>query len=153
MHPMWRMPRILSVMLVFACVVFLALPEGQAQSDATPGTIVRTPPFRWFQAGSGVPLPKEMIFENSLGRLGVLNADGPVNTEGHPFFEPLGINGRACVTCHQPANAMSLSAETIRERWSATGGNDPLFAAIDGSDNPALPQDKEASHSLLLKRG
>ena len=34
-----------------------------------------------------------------------------------------------------------------------TGGRDPVFAAIDGSNNPSLPQDKESSHSLLLNRG
>ncbi|MEO8592880.1 MAG: hypothetical protein ABI759_06150 [Candidatus Solibacter sp.] len=110
-------------------------------------------PFPWIAPGSGMVLPKEMNFDNPLGKLGVMNADGTVNTQGHPFFEALGANGRACVTCHQPANAMSLSAETIRERWRATEGKDPLFAAIDGSDNPSLPQEKEASHSLLLKRG
>jgi len=109
--------------------------------------------FRWFQAGSGLPLPREMIFDNPRGRLGVLNADGPVTTKGHPFFEPIGANGRACVTCHQPSNGMSLSVETIRERWRATNGKDPLFAAIDGSDNPSLPQDQQSSHSLLLNRG
>src|SRR6185503_21195477 len=69
------------------------------------------------------------------------------------FFEALGPNGRACVTCHQPANAMSLSGDLIRERWTATKGKDPLFAAIDGSDNPTAPQDRESSHSLLLNRG
>jgi hypothetical protein len=95
----------------------------------------------------------ELTFENPLGRVGVLNADGPIETKGHPFFEPLGTNGRACVTCHQPANAMSLSTDTIRERWRATNGKDPLFAAIDGSDNPSLPQDQESSHALLLNRG
>ena len=34
----------------------------------------------------------------------------PIDTQGHPFFTPLGSNGRACVTCHQPAHAMSVSA-------------------------------------------
>jgi len=56
--------------------------------------------LQWFQAGAGVELPKELTFANAGGRLGILNADGPINTKGHPFFEPLGINGRACVTCH-----------------------------------------------------
>lgn len=109
--------------------------------------------FSWVAPGSGLVLPKEMSFENPLGRLGVFNAGGSVNTQGHPFFEPIGANGRACVTCHQPANAMSLSVETIQERWRATGGKDPLFAAIDGADHPDLPQELASSHSLLLKRG
>jgi hypothetical protein len=108
---------------------------------------------QWIAPGSAAVLPKEMTFDDPLGRLGVLNAEGPVETRGNPFFEPLGSNGRACVTCHQPANAMSLSVDTIRERWRTTNGKDPLFAAIDASDNPGLPQDRESSHSLLLNRG
>jgi cytochrome c peroxidase len=48
---------------------------------------------------------------------------------------------------------MSLSVELIRIRWADTNGHDPLFAAIDGSNCPNLPQDKEESHSLLLQRG
>ena len=94
-----------------------------------------------------------MVFENALGRLGVLNVSGPIDTAGHPFFEAIGSNARACVTCHQPANAMSVSVESIRERWRATQGRDPIFAAIDGSNNPSLPQDAASSHSLLLNRG
>ena len=118
---------------------------------ATQGQIPR-PRTEWFAAGSGVVLSRELAFENSSGRLGVLNADGPIATKGHPFFEALGPNGRACVTCHQPSNAMSLSLEAIRERWRVTKGKDPLFAAIDGSDNPSAAQDRESSHSLLLNR-
>jgi len=48
---------------------------------------------------------------------------------------------------------MSLSVDTIQERWRVTQGTDPLFAAIDGSNCPTLPQDQAASHSLLLERG
>ena len=48
---------------------------------------------------------------------------------------------------------MSVSVETIRERWRATNGKDPIFAAVDGSNNPSLPQDQASSHSLLLDRG
>ena len=39
-------------------------------------------PQQWFEAGSGVELPKELTFANANGRLGILNADGPVNTKG-----------------------------------------------------------------------
>ena len=112
----------------------------------------RTPP-RWIEPGKGGMLPVEAQFDDDRGRLGVVNASGPVDTTGHPFFEPLGINGRACVSCHQPAYAMTISVAAIRERWNATQGKDPLFAAVDGSNCPDLPQEKEKSHSLLLDRG
>ena len=68
---------------------------------ATPGQI-SPPPLKWIGAGAELVLPREMSFENASGRLGILNADGPVETKGHAFFQPLGANGRACVTCHQP---------------------------------------------------
>jgi cytochrome c peroxidase len=119
-----------------------------AQSDSS-----SRPHTAWIAEGSHQTLPREMVFENALGRLGVLNVSGPIDTTGHPFFEPIGSNARACVTCHQPANAMSVSVESIRERWRATQGRDPIFAAIDGSNNPSLPQDAASSHSLLLNRG
>jgi hypothetical protein len=48
---------------------------------------------------------------------------------------------------------MALSAATVRERWEATGGQDPLFAAVDGRNCPHLPAGDAAAHSLLLTRG
>ena len=108
---------------------------------------------RWWAPGDGRVLPANADYANQDGALGILNSAGPIETKGHPFFEPIGSNGRACITCHQPSDAMSLSAATARERWRETGGKDPLFAAIDGKNCPNLPQDDPASHSLLLNRG
>jgi hypothetical protein len=107
----------------------------------------------WWAPGGGGTLPAAIEYGNDYGRLGLVNAAGPLPTSGHAFFEPIGTNGRACVTCHQPADAMSLSLTTIRERWDQTGGRDPLFAAVDGRNCPNLPAGDEASHSLLLERG
>jgi hypothetical protein len=87
------------------------------------------------------------------GRCGIINAASAFDTIGHPFFEALGPNGRACVTCHQPADGMSLALQTIRAQWVATLGDDPLFASIDGMNCPHLPPAEPASHSLLLERG
>ncbi len=107
----------------------------------------------WIEPGSNAVLPEFDAFDSVEGTLGVLNASGSVNTEGHPFFVPLGTNGRACVNCHQPAWGMSVSASGLTERWHSTDGKDPVFAAFDGSNCPNLPQENESSHSLLLKRG
>jgi len=107
----------------------------------------------WIEPGSGATLPEFDAFDSNDGTVGVLNATGPVNTEGHPFFTALGTNGRACVNCHQPTYGMSVSTTGLLERWRLTDGKDPVFAAFDGSNCPGLPQDQEASHSLLLKRG
>jgi hypothetical protein len=107
----------------------------------------------WWTPGEGTPLAAFATYGNERGMVGILNASGPVETAGHPFFEPIGSNGRACVTCHQPADGMSLSLRSIRERWDATGGTDPLFAAVDGMNCPHLPPADPRSHSLLLERG
>ena len=107
----------------------------------------------WWDAGSGRQLPAEAAYQDPTGKIAVLNTAGAVDTKGHPFFEPLGTNGRACVTCHQPADAMSVSVDTLRSRWAKTLGKDPVFAAVDGSNCPGAPQDQRASHSLLLERG
>src|SRR5580658_6234798 len=107
----------------------------------------------WWQPGSGQTLGASVDYDDPLGKVGLLNTAGAIDTKGHPFFEPIGSNGRACVTCHQPANGMSISAATVRARWQATQGKDPLFAAVDGSNCPSAPQELESSHSLLLRHG
>src|SRR5579863_2163768 len=114
-----------------------------------------TPPDNetWWSPGSGREFPSSLSYADERGIITTLNLKGPTDTRNHPFFTPLGTNGRACITCHQPADGMSLSARDIQARWQATNGKDPLFAAIDGSNCPSLPQAERASHSLLLERG
>ncbi|MEP6962037.1 MAG: hypothetical protein ABI995_08160, partial [Acidobacteriota bacterium] len=116
-------------------------------------TWAQQPSGNWIAAGAGGTLAAQMEYATPTGRVGVLLASGPVEMKDHPFFAPLGSNGRACVTCHQPAYGMSFSAEAARELWRRTNGKDPLFAAIDGSNCPDQPQELEKSHSLLLNRG
>jgi hypothetical protein len=127
--------------VVWTTVALAALAAQSGSSDA------------WWSPGQGTPLAGFAVYANDRGQVGVLNAAGEYATKGHPFFEPLGSNGRACVTCHQPADAMSLSVRSVRERWAATGGRDPLFAAVDGMNCPTLPAGDPRSHSLLLERG
>jgi len=107
----------------------------------------------WWAPGSDQVFPASADYPNGSGSLRVLLSGGPMETKGHPFFTPVAPSGRACVTCHQPADSMSLSAKTAQARWDATGGKDPLFAAYDGSNCPTLPQGERASHSLLLDHG
>jgi hypothetical protein len=118
---------------------------GAAAEGASPGY--------WIAPGQGGVLPERVRFHDNVGNVEVLFAQGPISLQDNPFFEPLGSNGRACVTCHQPSSGMGLSGDTIRRRWQETQGKDPLFAAVDGANCPSLPQDQESSHSLLLKRG
>src|SRR4051812_43404460 len=91
---------------------------------------------QWWAANDDRVFPTELSYADESGVVTTLNGNGPTRTLGHPFFTALGTNGRACVTCHQPADAMSLSAATAQQRWKMTNGQDPLFAAIDGSNCP-----------------
>lgn len=120
---------------------------------AAPQPEARAEPPRWWSPGEGRMFPRSLDYENEHGELRTLVTDGPLDTKGHAFFEPFGPEGRACVTCHQPADSMSLSVESARDRWRETNGADPLFAAFDGSNCPDLPQQERASHSLLLDHG
>ena len=131
----------------------ISLLVAGAAGVAVFGQLGAAAPERWWAPGEGRVFPASLDYANDHGTLRVLVDGGPIATKGHPFFEPLGANGRACVTCHQPADAMSISAATAAERWSKTGGKDPLFAAIDGANCPSLPQDRRESHSLLIERG
>lgn len=108
---------------------------------------------RWWAPGEGRVFPAALDYPNEHGTLRVLLEGGPMETRGHPFFEPIGPYGRACVTCHQPADAMSLSAKSAQIQWERLGHKDPLFAPFDGSNCPDLPQEERESHSLLLDHG
>ena len=141
------------LILFWASALLFAQPQPRAAPDSRILETRYQLAYPWWDPNRGTPLPASKTFGDSSGQLRLLNTSGGVETSGHPFFTPLGSNGRACITCHQPTSAMSLSLDLIRLRWADTNGKDPLFAAIDGSNCPNLPQEKEESHSLLLERG
>jgi hypothetical protein len=107
----------------------------------------------WWEVGETAAMPLTATIDDPTGSVRIYNHDGGVATANHAFFERIGTNGRACVTCHQPSNAMGLSTDRLAERWKATQGKDPVFAAVDGANCPNLPQGEKSSHSLLLNRG
>jgi hypothetical protein len=108
---------------------------------------------RWWTPGEGRIFPEVTDYPNDRGTLRLMMTGGPLDTKGHPFFTAVGPGGRACVTCHQPADGMSLSTSSVQRQWERNGPADPLFAAYDGSNCPSLPQADRASHSLLLDHG
>ncbi len=135
------------------CLLLLAcLGPGLLLAQPAPRTADDLSDWWWPPGGDGV-LGDYIEYPNPHGRLGIVNAGGPVDTDGHPFFEPIGSNGRACVSCHQPADGMSLSVASIDQIWEFSGGADPIFAAVDGMNCPNLPAGDPDSHSLLLERG
>ena len=107
----------------------------------------------WIVPGSDDVWPQSFEAVNAHGKLGFIHTGGDIDMKNHAFFMPLGTNGRACVSCHQPGDGMGLSVESLRRRWEETDGRDPVFATYDGANHPKLPQEDKAAHSLLLNRG
>jgi hypothetical protein len=142
-YPAGRLKRLTAPLILGAAVLALGAAIAAGANDPDP----------WWAPDSNRVFPAQVDYRDSTGTLRVMLIGGPMKTKGHPFFSAIGPNGRACVTCHQPADSMSLSAATAQQRWNKTGGKDPLFAAYDGSNCPILPQGERASHSLLLDHG
>jgi len=80
---------------------------------------------------------------------------GTVDTS-NPFFQELGTNGRACVTCHQAAEGWTLTPWGVRMRFEMTGGLDPLFLPHDVANAPNLDvstvEARRQAYSLMLER-
>ncbi|MES2299640.1 MAG: cytochrome C [Pseudomonadota bacterium] len=92
---------------------------------------------------------------NDEGASLTLSTSGPINT-ANPFFKPMG-NGRACVSCHQVNNGMSISPPNLLARFTSSNGTDPVFRVNDGATSPLAPvatlDQKRSAYSMLLNKG
>lgn len=92
-------------------------------------------------------------FGDPSGSIATYSVNGALDT-GNPFFQSLGSNGRSCASCHLASDAFGLSAASAQARFAATGGADPMFAAVDGANCPtATPTDGPAAYSLMRNNG
>jgi cytochrome c peroxidase len=103
-------------------------------------------------AVSATIIPNLLAYADPTGAVSTNNTHGAIN-ENNPFFESLGTNGRSCGTCHAGDSAFGLSTADINERFTATNGNDPLFALVDGANCPSGSQTDASNHTLLLQNG
>ena len=108
-------------------------------------------------AGGNRFIPRYEEFPDADGSLANLNLGRPTDTTTNPFFQPMGTNGRSCVTCHQPSDAFSVTPRHIRQRFEATRGTDPIFRPVDGANCPmadvSTMEERREAYSLLLSRG
>jgi len=93
---------------------------------------------------------------DQFGQLRTFTTAGSFDLD-NPFFKELGTNGRACVSCHQPDQAWTITPREVQRRFVASRGLDPIFRANDGSncegaDIGTLAK-RRAAFSLLLTRG
>ncbi len=75
----------------------------------------------------------------------------------NPFFKPLGTNGRTCATCHPVNQGLTFTPDYAQQVFTSTQGLDPLFAAVDGANNPLADMSTVAARatncSMLLTKG
>ena len=79
------------------------------------------------------PIANGQIFTNPNGSHATYSTrDGALLDTDNAFFQPLGTNGRACVSCHQPEDAMGISAVSRPDGASRTP------AASSRSSGPSM---------------
>lgn len=103
-------------------------------------------------AVAAATLPNLFPFLDSSGVMETHSSAGKFDESG-PFFQQLGTNGRSCSTCHVVGDAMSLSAAHAERVFERTGGNDPLFATIDGAACPTTAPGQTPNFNLLRHHG
>lgn len=103
----------------------------------------------------GVPNP--LFIPDASGIVGTFSTSDTIFDRNNPFFQSLGTNGRACVTCHLPSDGWTLTPPEVKLRFALTQGTDPLFRTVDGSNSPAADvstlQAREAAYSMVLNKG
>ena len=106
-------------------------------------------------AGQPAFLPNMLQFPNPTGSAATFSTVGKIDLTG-PFFQSLGSNGRACVSCHQPSDGWTVTPEHLQARFDATGGTDPIFRPNDGSTSPnadvSTVEARRNAYSMLLSK-
>ena len=107
-------------------------------------------------AGEQSFLSGMLPFANPTGVAATFATAGKVDLTG-PFFQSLGTNGRACVSCHQASTGWTITPANVQARFDATDGTDPIFRTNDGSNSPAADvstlEARRAAYSMLLSKG
>jgi len=116
-------------------------------------------PFALIRGDQGAPgVPNLAGFPDPSGVVRTYVAGGGSIELTNPFFQSLGTNGRSCGTCHQPSDAMSVSAAHVQMRFDQSQGLDPIFRTNDGSNcdhsiDVSTLSGRQAAYSLLRTRG
>lgn len=94
--------------------------------------------------------------QDSTGVLSTYSTSGGIDLR-NPFFQSLGTNGRSCSSCHQPADAWTVTPRDIQERFEESEGTDPIFRPVDGANCPSADVStywaKKTAYSQLLSKG
>ena len=132
-----RFRQFLNCGIIFACVLAIVFTASVA-----------------IVASSSLPSP--LFTRDASGILSTFSTAGQIDL-ANPFFQSLGTNGRTCATCHQPADAWTVTPAHIQQRFYTSGGIDPIFRPVDGANCPSADvstfSTKRSAYSLLLNKG
>ena len=114
-------------------------------------------------AGAGVDLHAQQFLANdpltqadASGQVRTFTPSGAIDGT-NAFFQSLGSNGRSCNSCHRVEDAWSISPSDLQLRFLRSGGTDPVFRTVDGSNSPnanvSTLNAKRAAYSMLLNKG
>jgi cytochrome c peroxidase len=100
--------------------------------------------------------PQIIISDNAMGMAATISTTGVIDLT-NPFFQSLGTNGRSCGTCHQAQDGWTVTPKSIRARFDASGGTDPIFRTNDGAVSPHADVSTVAArlraYDMLLSKG
>jgi cytochrome c peroxidase len=132
-------------------------------TDWAAGAIAHAQKMRRFkdadQGSQATPsiIPKLEVDDDPSGRVGTFQPGSATITANNAFFQNLGTNGRTCFSCHQPQNGWTVSAASVRARFEASKGKDPIFRLVDGatcpSDDVSTLAAKREAYKLLIDKG
>jgi hypothetical protein len=107
-------------------------------------------------AGDRHALPAILVFPDATGAAATYSTKGAIDL-ANPFFQVFGTNGRACVTCHAPESGWSVTPGSLRQRFDATNGMDPIFRPVDGAVSPNVDvstlKARLVAYAMLLRKG
>jgi len=125
-------------------------PAARAEDeDVIPGTML-------FRPNDPGPAARNMSLElNDSGLAATYSTSGVIDRSG-PFFQSLGTNGRSCASCHVQGEGWTITPAGVRIRFLLTGGTDPIFRTVDGSDSPLADVStvaaRKRAYSMLLNK-
>ena len=104
----------------------------------------------------GASGPQFVAFPNATGFSATLSTNGPLDLT-NPFFQKLGTNGRSCDTCHVAEDGWTVKPASVRARFEATAGTDPIFRTNDGAVSPnadvSTVNARRKAYAMLLSKG
>jgi hypothetical protein len=107
-------------------------------------------------AAAGPRISDMKEYPNATGSSQSFSSHGALDTR-NSFFQNLGSNGRACITCHQPDQGWSITPEEVQKRFEATAGLDPIFRPNDGTVSPladvSTVEARRQAYRMLLSKG